>query len=347
MPVSYVENKKPNMRHIYALLDLSKDANQWANSGPVVKKLEEFIHTQLKLGTSHRVIACSSGTTALFAVGALCNSQYPHMSWAASALTFPCQQQGPFAKTYFTDVDNYGHLCFNKTVDFPSGLLVTNLFGGSTDPARYERWQHRSIEDRVVIYDSASSYGTTYRDVSIACYGTAHAFSFHHTKPMGFGEGGCLVVHEDWEPMIRDIINFGGDNESLRNCSFNGKMSDVSAAYILDRLYNFAEIKASYTEQYNRILDIATRTGLNSIPFLNGVSPVPSCVPILLNKPVSLTQLDNPYVILRKYYKPLVSRPVADSIYSKIACFPCHADLNRLNDKEIESVCNELYRLQS
>jgi len=345
--IFYVENKTPNTKRVNSFLDMSKDANHWANSGPVVKELEKFIHAQLKLGTSHRVLACSSGTAALFAAGALCNSLFSHMSWTASTFTFPCQQQGPFAKTCFADVDNYGHLCFNKTVDFPSGLLVTNLFGGSTDPARYERWQHGSIEDRVVIYDSASSYGTTYRDVSIACYGTAHAFSFHHTKPMGFGEGGCLVVHKDWEPMIRDIINFGGNNESLRNCSFNGKMSDVSAAYILDRLHNFIEIKATYIEQYNRILDIVARTGLNSIPFLESVSPVPSCVPILLNKPVSLTQLNNPYVILRKYYKPLVSKPMADNIYSRIVCFPCHTDLNQLSDKEIESVCNELYRLQS
>ena len=72
-------------------------------------------------------------------------------------------------------------------------------------------------------------------------FGIGATISFHHTKPLGFGEGGAIIVDKKYEKNIRCLINFGIDltEKYWVKEGNNYKMSDISAVYILQYLDNF------------------------------------------------------------------------------------------------------------
>ncbi len=87
--------------------------------------------------------------------------------------------------------------------------------------------------------------------------------SFHHTKPWGFGEGGCAIVDRDQAELVCALLNYGKNIESSFSCyATNGKLSDVSAAVILDRLFRRSEWSGDYDLQRQRISDLAAKAGI-------------------------------------------------------------------------------------
>jgi dTDP-4-amino-4,6-dideoxygalactose transaminase len=46
--------------------------------------------------------------------------------------------------------------------------------------------------------------------------GNASFISLHHTKPIGFGEGGLVIIDKEYEESVRIACNFG-----LVNGAFN------------------------------------------------------------------------------------------------------------------------------
>ncbi len=81
-----------------------------------------------------------------------------------------------------------------------------------------------------MIIDSAASFPAP-RPPSVCA---SEIVSFHHTKPWGFGEGGCAIVDGALAEKLRSLHNFGvGRRCFVRNFAGNGKMSDICSS--LDR----------------------------------------------------------------------------------------------------------------
>lgn len=208
------------------------------------------------------------------------------------------------------------------------GIIVTNPFGTAGSLSEYCTYCQKY--NKILVVDSATAlFDEHFPNTMI---------SFHHTKPWGFGEGGCVIVLKEHEVLFRSLLNFGlVDNAPVSNHATNGKMSEPSAAFILDRLDQLDVFRWGYREQYNRVARIAAEYGFSK--FGKTIPTLPTNVALISNK--NVTDLNNPYIILKKYYKPLLDSPMAISIYERILNFPCYADVDLLTDSEI-SKCFEI-----
>jgi dTDP-4-amino-4,6-dideoxygalactose transaminase len=339
--IAFVEAKRPDYERVRELLARSEASGVWSNFGPVSLQLEETVAESLDLSSSRRVVACANGTVALHGLVQL----YEHLAgrplrWVVSAFTFHAQRQGPLAGALVLDCDEQGVLDPDALAALPiesyDGIMVTNLFGTALHVERYEELAARA--GKILLFDSATCFGSAYRGRPFGGLGAGEVFSFHHTKPCGFGEGGCVVVPSGLEDTFRSLINFGlykGIDTGAR--SSNGKMSDVAAAFILDRLRRREEIRAAHRRQFRRLAGIARELGLSLLVDSEQKRVFPNLVPILFPHPVRPERLSGGPLVVHKYYRPIAPRPRADAVYARIVCFPCHGGVAPVPDSELHA----------
>jgi len=345
--IAFVDAKRPDYDHVRGLLAASEASGVWSNFGPVSVRLEETVAELLDLPADRRVVACASGTVALHALVRL----HEHLAgrrlrWVVSAFTFHAQRQGPLAAARVLDCDPRGFLDAEALAALPAdsydGIVMTHLFGVAGPVEWYEELAARG--GKALIFDSATCFGATdRRGLRLGRFGAAELFSFHHTKPCGFGEGGCAVVPAELADTFRSLINFGlykGIDTGAR--SSNGKMSDVAAAFILDRLRHREAIRRAHVAQFRRLTGIAGDLGLTTLVDGGREGSFPSLAPILFPRPVGTERLAAGPTVLHKYYRPLRSRPRADALYARLACFPCHAAVAGVPDGELRAAMASL-----
>jgi len=339
--IAFVEAKRPDYEKIRELLACSEASGMWSNFGPVSLQLEETVAEIHTLPHSRRVVSCANGTVALHGLVQL----YEHVAgrplrWVVSAFTFHAQRQGPLADARVLDCDAQGFLDLSALAALPpesyDGIVVTNLFGTARQAELYEELAARA--GKILLFDSATCFGSMYNGKPFGSLGGGEIFSFHHTKPCGFGEGGCVVVPAELEDTFRSLINFGlykGIDTGAR--SSNGKMSDVAAAFILDRLRHHEAIRAAHRQQFRRLASIARDLGLALLVDGEQKGMFPNLVPILFPHPVGPERLSGGPLVVHKYYRPVVSRPRADALYTHVVCFPCHGGVAQVPDDELHA----------
>lgn len=117
-----------------------------------------------------------------------------------------------------------------------------------------------------LIEDCAQSIDSFYRGVPLGSFGDAATFSFHETKNVIAGEGGCLVVNNpDWVKRAEIIREKGTD----RSAFFRGEVSrygwvdigssflpsDIIAAYLFAQLECLDEIQLKRKALFSRYFD--------------------------------------------------------------------------------------------
>lgn len=326
--IGYVEDKT------LGDLDLTSSvrANHWTNFGPVSSKLEALLADIMQLPDDLCVVATSSCTTALYALVGLANiTMGKTHRWCVSSYGFACTGQGPFSDAAIADCDREGMLDVNLVPAECDGLLVTNIFGTRSSVDEY-KGRGYCIVDSALALDGVK-------------HGAHEAISLHHTKPWGFGEGGCAIVKRDEEDLFRRLISFGlgkprpasWDRHHARYLN-NGKMSDIAASAIIARLSEWRP--KEHRDQYNRILEIAEPLGFRA---LFTPASTPGNVPLLSPGPVVLPASGEcKDVIVQKYYPPLKDTPVASDLYRRMANFPCHPGLRWLSDTDIKLTLEHL-----
>lgn len=157
--------------------------------------------TLLDIEDDRVVILVNNGSTALHCIiSAFELSRQKKQRFATQSFTFPASVQGSCVGARIIDVDADGGL--DVSLLDPSevdGIIVTNCFGHLTDVSRYSEWaaQH----DKLLVFDNAATSFSHYagkRTSSASLptarnalnFGHASIISFHHTKPIGFGEVG-------------------------------------------------------------------------------------------------------------------------------------------------------------
>lgn len=327
--ISFVENKKFNQGEIKSLLKLSEQKNHWSNYGPVSSELESEIARRLGLNDDYAVVACCSGTLALYCLVNLYNFiNERQLKWAVSSYGFPCCNQGPLMNSVVVDCDQDGMLDLDllDKIKF-DGIIVTNIFGTQKNLNKYR--DYCKSHKKIFIADSATCFADNKENEII---------SFHHTKPWGFGEGGCLIVEKKYEKKIRSVANFGLTTaEKIGKWGMNAKISDVGAAFILQRINQMDQYEGGYWQQYLRIKQIGEKLGYK---VMGECVSIPAHVPLLNEKPTY--QIDNEEVVLKKYYKPLAETPVANNLYSRMVNFPCHKGVSKLSDRCIRNILSKI-----
>ena len=331
--VNFVEDKLPDWSRIQELLDLSARAGRWANFGPVQQYFTELVARILDLGPSHAVVSASSATSALFAiVGAHAADAGRPLVWAISAYGFYSTAIGPLAHhVRVLDCDHKGMIDVSALSALPAdswdGLIVTDLFGAQFD---FSELSAICAEARKpMIINSAASFPAR-RSPTVRA---SEIVSFHHTKPWGFGEGGCAIVDVALADKLRSFENFGVGAPPLFNgFAGNGKMSDIAAALIVQRLERMPSWADGYRRQRQRLTDLALSEGLGVL-----MRPAPEVVaphvPLLAPHAVDLADIPPAPFAVAKYYRPLSKNcPVAADLYSRIVNVPCHSNMAKIED---------------
>jgi dTDP-4-amino-4,6-dideoxygalactose transaminase len=195
-----------------------------------------------------------------------------------------------------------------------------------------------------------SNATTETKRTNINNVGDAATLSFHHTKPLGFGEGGAVILDKALVPHIRRVINFGIDNAApdptWDRVGSNYKMSDVAAAFILQYLDggNLEAIRAHHQTLYAHAI---TRLPHTIHPFpTKDPQPFVACLALLMDPCQSLEvqkRLQDAGIFSRKYYRPLADLPNATVLFDRILCIPLHRDLSEADvDRMLDIVVVEV-----
>lgn len=340
--MKFVESKSLDWCGMQAFLSPSAEQNHWTNFGPASKTLEQAIAGLLSLSPEKTVITTSSGTSALFAlVGACAGRAHRPLRWLGSAFGFASTRIGPLADIRLVDCDENGLLDLDAADRIPAdewdGMIVTNVFGRCASVANFSdfcAWRGKEI-----IVDNAQCLLGYDRSGSET---PAEIISFHHTKPWGFGEGGCAIVGNDDEDLLRRLLNFGyGAAAELGPFASNGKMSDVAAATILCRLKEFPGFAAGYQHQWQRTAGIASDLGFR-VFFQPPAGSVIGFVPLLAPMPISKEVMHASRLPMVKYYLPLAPFPNARRLYSHMVGVASHPGMASIDDATLSE---ELGRL--
>lgn len=334
MKLRFVEAKNPDIHRVSELLDECAEVNQWANRGPLYNRLRDQFSRHVSLPEGTELVPMANGGIALESIARLQSLRAGRkLRWVASAFSFWNLGRGYFHDVIFVDCDERGLLDLNqlKTIDRSSydGIILTNPFGLFRDFAAYSTFAGEAGKHFII--DNASGIHTELPEW------IWQAFSLHHTKPYGVGEGGLALVPADDAEEIYSLLNYGEEHHGSPNWLQNGKLSDLSCAFLIDRLERADEWVPGYLEQRARVADIARRLGMRLVSQPETDIPLTS-LPLLAveNVPVEAIQRTS-YMTLAKYYKPLREFPTVCDIYRRLVNVPCHTDMATLTDGQIES----------
>ncbi len=331
--LSFVEGKLPDLERIAGLLRISTLANGWANRGPIYRLLARKYGEYFEIPDTMAIVPMANGGVALEAMARLHAAKAGRkLRWVASAYSFQNLGRGYFNDVRFLDCDTRGLLDIEllrradpRTYD---GIILTNPFGLYASALQ----AYAEIADelgKTLIIDNASG---VYADITHTPW---QAFSLHHTKPFGVGEGGLALVPESEAEALYGLINYGPETATPDHWMQNGKLSDISAAYLIDRLERASDWAAKGYVQRRRITEIAADCGLRPLAAPESAIPMTS-MPFLADQPIPLGAIEKTrHLTCAKYYRPLANLPQVSRVFAHLVNVPCHADVARLSDDQI------------
>lgn len=235
------------------------------NNGPLVTELEARLRDFL--GVKH-VLCVGNATFGLMMVADALRLTgrvlIPSFTFIATAQSLAWCGLSPA----FCDVSSETHQLSLEAVSASladdrgiSAILAVNLWGGACEIHELDAV---SKEHKVPLYfDSAHSFGCKYGDQLIGGFGCAEVFSFHATKVLSAGEGGCVTTNDDDLAAklrgIRPSYDAGNTVEPYR--VLNSRMSEAQAAIALMSLEHYPLIQAR-----NKMLFDAYSRNLAGVP---------------------------------------------------------------------------------
>jgi len=327
----YILRKKLDIPTFEKYLEIAQETNQFANGGHAARLLESRAREMLKISDDKAVIATSSGTAALHAIlFAMMRRNNANMRICTQDFTFPSNSQGPATGPIITDIDSNCnmHLTDEYAHNYGQIYIITNCFGHVQDLDSVLMYGQEN--KKIIIFDNAATPYTFINGVNTCNLGHASYVSLHHTKHIGFGEGGLAIVNTHLEEDVRVACNFGLVNGQFNERASNFKMSEIAAASILQYWDSFdiEELKKKVLDNYfNKLFELNKEyEGTVHPNYSDEEEFLPSCLPFIFNKPTLAEEF--PEEDCKKYYHPLRGLPASKQIYDRIVCFPVTRGLN-------------------
>ena len=346
--IEWVGDKPIDFKSVETMLNTSMSTKQLTNNGPVKQRLEEFMRDKLQLDDEYDVTAVNSGTSALHALVSGINMfNGNELQYTCGSFGFPSVAQGPLSGTHLVDIDEAHSLNLAQIPDGTDGIIVTNLFGTVVDIAKYVQWATRN--NKVLLFDNATTPFTFFNGKNCVNYGDGCCISLHHTKPIGYGEGGLVISRKKYKKCIDRCVNFGFSiNNGIvdwHKYGSNYKISDINCAFILTYLTNELEVlRTKHVELYQHFTDSMCRCKFTTFATFSNTTPFTSCIPLIFNKPITndhIVVLGLHGICARKYYKPLVHTPNAADLYEHILCLPLHVGLSKSDMENYVCILND------
>ncbi len=344
--VKFVEAKSLDMALVTELLDECAAVNQWANFGPLYRRLTEEYADHMSLGPDLALTPCANAGIALEMVARTlaAKASRPQLRWIGSAFSFKNLGRGYFTDMHILDCDDQGLLDLAALEAVPSdaydGVIVTNPFGMARDFDRFIRFAEATGKKLVI--DNAAGM-----DRSIPPW-PWQVFSLHHTKPYGFGEGGLVLSPTAAQEFLRLLINYDRIPDAPAYWLNNGKISDVACAFLIARLRTAGTWEQGYLEQRERINALFMAAGAAPLLPVEGAPPGNS-LPMLLGGAIDEDRLGQAVlnVDIARQYAPLAPLPRAGGIYRQVINYPVHPDLKALSDPHISQDIETLLKSRS
>ncbi len=236
---------RPMMPEPASLLKDLQDLYQsrmFTNQGKYVRALEGKIS---EMSNSEYCALFCNATTAIMvllkALGISGKVILPSYTFVATAQAVDWLNLQPV----FTDIDRQTlNLCPSeiekKITDSTSLIFPVNIFGSYCDHGRISGIAEK--HGIPLIYDSAQSFGSTYKSKETGPLGNAEVYSFHATKIFHTGEGGAIITNDKaLFKKICGIRNFGiGDYLNCLGPGINGKMSEFNAVIGLNLIDEYS-----------------------------------------------------------------------------------------------------------
>jgi dTDP-4-amino-4,6-dideoxygalactose transaminase len=319
---NFIQKKYINYTVFSKYLEPAQSTNQFSNYGSAVQLLEQRARTMLKIDESKAVIATSSGASAYQAI--LLGMFRKHdrkLRVFSQDFTFACNFQGHSLASP-VDLDNNQQMAFRDTANEQDAILVvTNCFGHLQNIDSI--LEHAKTYNQLVIFDNAASPYSLYKGINSCNFGTASYISLHHTKPIGFGEGGLAIVDKCYETEVRAACNFGIHADKASHFGNNYKMSELSAAAILQwwDQFDIDELAYSYRDNYFKKIYKYINTHISLFTnYSDHDKFFPNCLPLVHDKYTLISEYPNEDA--KKYYKPFFDLPNSKKLYENIVCLP-------------------------
>ena len=317
--IPFVLNKQISYPALTKYLSSAHKTNQFSNYGWAVQELENRARDMLKIDDSKAIIATSNGTTALHAMLWAIFRQDGVQRVGTQDFTFPSNSLGPAACPIVTDMlPNLNLNLDDEYIKASSALLVTNIFGHLQDFNYIANYNFPYL-----ILDNAATPYSFWEGTNSCNLGTGSYVSLHHTKPLGFGEGGLAIIDKKYEEQTRIACNFGIVNYKFNERSGNYKMSEISAAAILQwwDQFDINDLRDKYVDNYYKVkYEMRDEEGSAWINYGDNDNFFPSCYPFIHEKKIKVEDNKSNYEA-RKYYKPLRGFPISTELYERILCY--------------------------
>ena len=303
----------------HSYLQKAQETNQFTNYGWAVQELERRAREMLKIDDSKAVIATSSGTTALHAMLYAIHRQDGVQRIGTQDFTFASNSLGPAQGPIVTDMRSDFNLDLDdEFIKSSKALIVTNIFGHLQDFNYISQYNHPYI-----IFDNAATPYSFWEGTNSCNLGTGSYVSLHHTKPIGFGEGGLAIIDKEYEEQTRVACNFGLIEGEFNERSGNYKMSDISAAAILQWWDQFEidELNEIYLDNYYSVLyELREEEGTAWQHYGDEENFFPSCLPYIHQTSIKVKDNTTRYEA-KKYYNPLRGFSISKQMYDRILCY--------------------------
>jgi len=337
--INWVCHKNIDMEVINSqILDCVK-TKHFTNNGKNVLQTVEYIKQIFKIDDNKEVLLTCNGAMGLNAIiGGFNILTRSKLRWIAQSFTFPCSKQGNLIDSIIIDIDeNMGPnmLELHSRIDEYDGIVITNCFGTSTNITLYEKFCKDN--NKILVFDNAASSFTYYNEKNILNYGNACMVSLHHTKPIGFGEGGFIVFDKQLLESMEKSICFGYTKLERHHYNMyanNYKMSEISCIFIKEYLKNVEKIYNHHTDLIVYFTLQMNKYNLNdNIKLFKNFSQynqsLMATIPIVFNKNVDIDIFIKNNIEAKKYYYPLDdASPKSITLFNNIICLPLNLDIN-------------------
>ena len=359
---------KDELNEIKTVLD-----SKWLAQGAKVKELESVISK--KLGIKH-VIVCSSCTTALH-LALLGVDLEPGDDVLVADYTFPATGHAVMhcqARPVFIDVDSQTYNldvrdAMDKLTHKTKAIIPVHTFGQVAEMDAI--MEFAKDNDLYVIEDAACAFGSKYKNRMAGTIGDVGCFSFHATKGITTGEGGCVVTNNDnIAKKVRNLVIFGSEQHAswkreksksflipiFTSIGFNYKMSDISAACgvaqmrKLDKIIRRKRKLAKYWDSKLKGMDYITAPYVESYNYHNyqgyctllaaGIDR-DGVIQSLKDKGIG-SQIGTYSSFIQPAYGSCYECPVSLDIYNRALRLPLYYDLI---EADIDIVVGELKKI--
>lgn len=358
-PIYVSQPKMPPLEEFIPYLEQIWDSKILSNNGTFNQSLEDELCAYFNVDY---VSLFSSGTTALTVALRALNITGEVITTPYSFVATSHALMWNNLKPVFVDIDG-GSLNLNpKNIEASinkntSAIMPVHCYGYPCDVEAIKKIALK--HDLKVIYDAAHAFGIEDHGGSILRHGDVSVVSFHATKVFNTFEGGAVVCScPDLKQRIDSLKNFGYIDElTINEVGFNGKMSEINAAFGLLQLKyvedHITRRKVLY-ENYFKALE--NLRGLKYLKFTSKFKQNYSYFPILvtdefpLGRDELLEFLGSENIHCRRYFHPLISEfnvykdlvsesqtllPNASEASKRILCLPIYPNLEREQQERI------------